>query len=215
MIRIDSTGEAPALGGPRASIQDVGRELALEAVLAEEARPVSPPVDLGPLFDRCHRRLYALACRMSRDAEESRDLVQEIFLRAARRIDAVPPGAAQAEAWLVRVLVNLCKDRRRRQAVRQHHARETAPQAPAANPEGPSVARATVQTALATLSARRCACVVLHYLEERSVREISELLGLQPVTVRWHLAAARRELARWRERQARALVPIGDERHGR
>jgi RNA polymerase sigma-70 factor (ECF subfamily) len=193
----------------------VGQELALDAAAVDDPRAMSQPVDLGRLFDRCHRRLYALARRMSRDFEESRDLVQEAFLRAARRIDAVPQGASEAEAWLVRVLVNLCKDRQRRRVVREHHTRETAPQEASAGHEGPFVARATVRAALATLSARRRACVVLHHLEDLSVREVSELLGLQPVTVRWHLSAARRQLARWRERQRQRFAPGGGERHDR
>jgi RNA polymerase sigma-70 factor (ECF subfamily) len=163
--------------------------------------------ELGPLFDRCHRRLYALARRMSHDSEESHDLVQETFLRAARRIDSVPRVASEAEAWLVRVLVNLCKDRQRRLRVRQRHALENRPPEPARDAEAPWVARATVEAALATLPPRRRACLVLRELEQLTVREVSELLGLKPVTVRWHLSTAYRQLERWRERHAKAPAP--------
>jgi DNA-directed RNA polymerase specialized sigma24 family protein len=37
---------------------------------------------------------------------------------------------------------------------------------------------------------------VLHELEGTPVREVARLLGVAEVTVRWHLSAARRELAR-------------------
>ena len=56
--------------------------------------------------------------------------------------------------------------------------------------------RQAVAAALARLPARRRAVVVLHELEERDVPEIARLLGLARPTVRWHLAAARRELRR-------------------
>src|SRR2546423_4860009 len=39
---------------------------------------------LGTLFDIHHTRLFRLARRLSRDADEARDLVQDTFLRAAR-----------------------------------------------------------------------------------------------------------------------------------
>ena len=42
---------------------------------------------LGPLFDAHHQRLYRLARRMCRNADEARDLVQDAFLRAARSPD--------------------------------------------------------------------------------------------------------------------------------
>ena len=178
-----------------------------------DARPLNEPVELGRLFDRCHRRLYTLARRMSHDFEDSRDLVQETFLRAARRIGSVPRADSEAEAWLVRVLINLCKDRQRRLVVRQRHARDVAPQAATEDPEAPAVARATIQVALATLPPRRRACIVLHELEGLSVREVSRVLGLQAVTVRWHLSAARQQLVRWRNGQARAKLPDGGRRN--
>jgi len=181
--------------------------------VVDDARTLNEPVELGRLFDRCHRRLYSLARRMSHDSEDSRDLVQETFLRAARRVGSVPRVDDEAEAWLVRVLINLCKDRQRRLVVRQHYARDVAPKVATEDPEAPSVARATVRVALATLPPRRRACIVLRELEGMSVQEVSQLLGLQAVTVRWHLAAARRQLARWRDRHAKVKLPDGGKRN--
>ena len=183
--------------------------------VADDTQPLAEPIDLGRLFDRCLRRLYALARRMCHDSEDSRDLVQETFLRAARRVGSVPRGDGEAEAWLVRVLINLCKDRKRRLVVRQHYARDVAPQKTTEDPEGPSIARATVRAALATLPPRRRVCIVLRELEGLSIREVSQVLGLQAVTVRWHLSAARRQLARWRERHATVRSLDGGKRNVR
>ena len=150
---------------------------------------------LAGLFDAHHDRLFRLACRLASDREEARDLVQEAFLRAARQPAAVPAGEPSGEAWLVRTLVNLCRDRHRRLGVRSrvHESLKRAEETE--HPENAAVARATVRSALGRLSPRRRAAMVLHELEELPVREVARLLGITEVTVRWHLLAARRELA--------------------
>lgn len=149
---------------------------------------------LETLFDAHHLRLYRLARRMSRHPEDARDLVQETFLRAARRPASIPAIDTGAEAWLVRTLVNLCRDRHRRLAVRRRAAPAIPPVRRPTDPESAAVARATVESALARLSPRRRAILVLHELEELDVAEIARLLGITRVTVRWHLARGRNEL---------------------
>jgi RNA polymerase sigma-70 factor (ECF subfamily) len=152
---------------------------------------------LGLLFDTHHQRLYRLARRMSRDRDEARDLVQEAFLRAARAPASIPAGATSEEAWLVRVLVNLCRDRWRRRAARNRlGASDEGLHAPAAvNPENALVARSVIWHALRALPARRRAVVILYELEGATIEVIARLLGITRTTVRWHLAAGRRQLA--------------------
>ena len=94
-----------------------GEVIALEGSIGRDEGDASRR--LAELFDAHHRRLFALACRMCRTREDARDCVQETFLRAARRPAAVPEGASSEEAWLVRVLIDVCRDGWRRQAVRQ------------------------------------------------------------------------------------------------
>jgi RNA polymerase sigma-70 factor, ECF subfamily len=154
-----------------------------------------PTERLARLFDEHHERLFRLARRLSSDREEARDLVQETFLRAARRPAAVPDGSQPEEAWLVRTLVNLCRDRYRRLGVRSRERERLVQEAETPHPEEAAVARAAVRAALARVSPRRRAVIVLHELEGTPVREVARLLGVSEVTVRWHLLAARRELA--------------------
>jgi RNA polymerase sigma factor (sigma-70 family) len=173
----------------------------VEQILVVDAQPrelreeLVKPQKLGELFDTHQARLYRQARRLSPDSEEARDLVQETFLRAARSAGRVPVSASGAEAWLVRVLVNLCRDQGRRRGVRQRSAPLLQPvEEGGASPESAAVARATVQTALARLSPRRRAVMVLHELDGQDVADVARLLGISRVTVRWHLAAARRDL---------------------
>jgi RNA polymerase sigma-70 factor (ECF subfamily) len=150
---------------------------------------------LGELFDAHQGRLYALALRMSRDPDEARDLLQETFLRAARRAGSVPTADKAAEAWLVQVLVNLCRDRWRRLKVRRDAG--PAPRWSTHQPEDPESmagARDAVQAALATLKPRTRAIVVMHEIEGRDRPTIARLLGMTEVTVRWHLSTGRTRL---------------------
>lgn len=152
---------------------------------------------LTALFDEHHQRLYRLARRLSRTADEARDLVQETFLRAAQKLASVPPGAAREEAWLVRVLVNLCRDRWRQRAARQRLQRQNL-SALTVTPSGEAalVARTTIWKGLQLLSPRRRAVLVMCELEGFSIQAVARTLALNPVTVRWHLSRGRRELAR-------------------
>jgi RNA polymerase sigma-70 factor (ECF subfamily) len=148
---------------------------------------------LAALFDAHHRRLYSLACRMCRTREDARDCVQEAFLRAARHPDSVPEGASAEEAWLVRVLINICRDGWRRQAVRDRQPLEIPPDV--ADHESAVIARSLVYAALDRLPPRRRAILVLYELEGTGIPEIASLLGVAPVTVRWHLSRGRRQMA--------------------
>jgi RNA polymerase sigma-70 factor (ECF subfamily) len=153
---------------------------------------------LDGLFETHHQRLYRLARRLSSTPEEAADLVQDAFLRAAVARHSLPRTTEQQEAWLVRVLVNLCRDRWRQAATRRRlQAVLTQPLATGgSNPESATIARAVVWQALNALPPKRRAVVIMHELEGESVAAIARLLGVTSVTVRWHLAAGRRQLAR-------------------
>jgi RNA polymerase sigma-70 factor (ECF subfamily) len=152
---------------------------------------------LADLFDAHYDRLYRLARRLTPTTDDALDLVQETFLRTARAADAVPEGAREEEAWLVRVLVNLRRDQWRRERTRRRAAgAEPRALAQEASAEREVEVRDTIWRALDQLSPRRRAIVVMHELEELSVASIGSVLGVARVTVRWHLSVGRRELTR-------------------
>jgi RNA polymerase sigma factor (sigma-70 family) len=102
-----------------------------DAVAVPQAgEAVQPPAALAErLFDAHQARLYRLARRLAASPDDARDLVQETFLRVARSPRAVPAGERNEEAWLVRVLVNVCRDEWRRGATRRRYARDRAVEA--------------------------------------------------------------------------------------
>ncbi len=153
---------------------------------------------LGTLFDTHHQRLYRLARRLAPNAEAAKDLVQETFLRAARSLSSIPAEPdGSAEAWLVRVLVNIQRDEWRRAAARRRidpEGRAQATRAHSSDTETTLIARTTVWRALDQLAPRRRAILVMYELEGATIPAIAKLLGVAAVTVRWHLSRGRREL---------------------
>jgi DNA-directed RNA polymerase specialized sigma24 family protein len=74
---------------------------------------------LSALFEAHADRLYRLARRLAPHTDEALDLVQETFLKAARSPGSIPYGSTSEEAWLVRVLINVRRDRWRKETVRR------------------------------------------------------------------------------------------------
>ena len=158
---------------------------------------------LAALYDAHEHRLYRLARRLAATADDADDLVQETFLRAAKSLSSVPAGPTKEEAWLVRVLVNIRRDEWRRSSVRKRSLAILDPGeiADDSNLESALHARRAVWTALDRLHPRRRAIVVMAELEGMSPSAIAALLGVSPMTVRWHLSMGRRDLKR-------ALAPL-------
>jgi len=175
----------------------MGQAIAMTAAV-NDARPHDDMgARLGALFDAHHQRVHTMARRLTRTADDARDVVQETFLRAARSPHSIPEGASSEEAWLVRVLINICRDRWRHAAVRTRAAAEGLVAAePLSHPESALMARRMVWQALDALPPRRRAILVLYELEGATIPAIARLLGVAPVTVRWHLSIGRREMAK-------------------
>jgi RNA polymerase sigma-70 factor (ECF subfamily) len=153
---------------------------------------------LSSLFETHEERLYRLARRLTPTIDDALDLVQETFVKAARAVESIPAVLQEEEAWLVRVLVNVRRDQWRRERVRkrQAHTREPAPVQDAGDPETSFVIRTAVRQALDSLPPRRRAVVTMADIEGLDTTAIASLLGISVITVRWHLAQGRRQLAR-------------------
>jgi len=151
----------------------------------------------GPSFDRLYqaeyRALLALGWTLTGSREAAEELVQEAFLDAYRRWEVVG-SLERPGAWVRRAVMNRSVDvhRRRRTAeagLRRLHAERT----PA--PPDPDGIDATFWSAVRSLPERQAQCVALHYLEDRSVDEIAEILECAPATVKVHLFRGRQTLA--------------------
>jgi len=195
---------------------------AAEVVLRSVEAAVPAEAEVG-LVERCRQgdpeafcRLVAvhegmvfnLAARLLGDAEEARDLSQEVFLQVYRSLGRFQ-GRSRLKTWLYRIVVNQCRNRRRWW---RRRFRERALSLEALTPADEArLSRATsapgpfewtrrqeesrrVQRALEGLSFEHRVILLLREVEELSCEEIGRTLGLPEGTVKSRLSRAREAL---------------------
>jgi len=159
--------------------------------------------DFDQLMRLHQRRVYRLLLGIVRDPEAADTLTQECFLRAWRK-RATFRGEASVSTWLVRIAVNLARDHARNRrlafwrrlfAAPAEDARAQAEQLPslAAGPEQALVARQeldAVWNVVERLPQQQRVVFLLRFVEEMSLDEIAEALGLRVGSVKSHLFRA-------------------------
>jgi RNA polymerase sigma-70 factor (ECF subfamily) len=143
-------------------------------------------------FARQQRRsLVALAWTLTGDLGAAEELAQDALHATWQAWDLGTIN--RPESWARRVVANRSIDRLRR-AGRERRALGLV----AAEPD-PIVELPTTDhefwDAVRALPARQAQVIALHYLEDRSVAEIGEILGCATATVKVHLHRGRRALA--------------------
>ena len=129
------------------------------------------------------RRLYGIAYRMTRNAYDAEDLVQETFLRAYRSFDRYTPGT-NIRAWLYTILQRVRTDALRRRA-RRPEAVELLEDTLAVPPPQGELASGgeEIASALARLPESFRVAVLLRDIEEFSYEEIARILEVPMGTV--------------------------------
>lgn len=169
-----------------------------EAALARRAQAGDRDA-FAALVQRYSGAVFNQAYRMLDDAHEAEDAVQEVFLRAYRRIDSYDP-ARRFVTWLLSIGSNFCIDRLRRRrgawltlddVAFWLTSGEPGPEARALHDER----RAAVQRALQRLPETYRGVTVLRYWHDLSYLEIAEALSLTEATVKTRLHRARKLIA--------------------
>ncbi|HEX9477385.1 MAG TPA: sigma-70 family RNA polymerase sigma factor [Methylomirabilota bacterium] len=148
-------------------------------------------------------RLRRLCRLMLGDPQEAEDVVQEVFLKAheAERLGRAPMDWG---AWLTRVAVNACRDRRRaggwmRLRLRSTHIDDLPLVADTQAPSEAAVGEETrrrIWKAFRALPRRQQEVFALRYVEEQPTADVALALGLSPGSVKRHLYRAVRHLRR-------------------
>jgi RNA polymerase sigma-70 factor (ECF subfamily) len=168
---------------------------------------------LGDLFDRHRHLVYRTALAICGDPEMASDLLQEVFLRLnrfAHRIDPERP----LEPWLYRMTANLSytwlkKRNRWLRLVRDITDRFVVDKRP--SPHTLAERDETwqwIRQAIMALPIQQRLVVVLYYVNELSIQEISEVLEIPAGTIKSRLYYARKQLKTHLSSQEEALLRV-------
>ena len=146
------------------------------------------------LFRRHHAQLYRVARRSSMTDQDADDAVQDAMLRAHRGAGSFRHDAAVG-SWLHRIVVNACRDRLRRNAVRPTVVLDEKDCAPIPDPTSRLDAALLIRQALLRLPAEQRAAVVAVDMHGYSIADAAELLGVADGTVKSRCARGRSRLA--------------------
>jgi RNA polymerase sigma-70 factor (ECF subfamily) len=162
----------------------------------------------GRLVERYQRPMTALVARMTPNADDVDDIVQELFVRAWKGLPRFR-GDAQFSTWLYRIAVNTTikhRSRRREESALSLSTEELSggmdslvASPGAAEPGDPFLSaqrkerEGQIREAVLSLPEKQRAVIVLHYFEGHSCEEISEIVGCSVGTVwsRLHYACKR------------------------
>ncbi|MET0911340.1 MAG: RNA polymerase sigma factor [Ilumatobacteraceae bacterium] len=145
------------------------------------------------LFRREHPRLVALGLGLTGDREVARELAQEALLRAYIDWSKVRGYSAPA-AWLRRVVINQAVDVHRRQVVERRTLQRVHSSDVVVDSSG-DPASSWWWRAVRELPERQRIAVALFYVDEYSIAEIAEVMGVRQGTVKASLSHARAALA--------------------
>lgn len=159
-----------------------------------DPRVERPPETFEDFYRREYLAVVGLAYALSGSRWGAEDLAQEAFLAAHREWERIStyerPGA-----WVRRVVANLSVSGFRRHVAEAKAFAKIAFGHPTALPDL-TAGDPEFWAAIRTLPRRQAQVVALHYLEDRSVAEVAEILDVTHGTVKRHLYDGRAALAR-------------------
>jgi RNA polymerase sigma-70 factor (ECF subfamily) len=137
--------------------------------------------DLERLYDEHAQALFAFLLNLTRNESDTRDLLQELFVKLARQ-PALLTGVREERAFLLRLVHNAAIDLMRRRGTRERNYEQLASEsltafAPAADPDEQAF-RQAFSAALGELPAEQRAVVHLKLWEGLTFEAIATTLGI-------------------------------------
>jgi len=162
------------------------------------------------LFDKYHRRVFAVALGVVKNPSDAHDVVQEAFVKVHRHLSTFQ-GASSFYTWLYRITMNLAIDHLRRKKVarqvdfdeslkRDDELEDQGNLAPVLTNSDPGKTQsrkelaAKIQGALSTLPEIHRQCILLREVEGLSYEEIATIMKVPKGTIMSRLFHARRKM---------------------
>jgi RNA polymerase sigma-70 factor (ECF subfamily) len=141
--------------------------------------------ELARLYDEHAQALFAFLLNFTRDPDDTRDVLQEVFIRLAREPDLLR-SIRDERPFLIRLAHNAAVDLLRRRGAREKYHDQFGHEpvsafASAADPDKQSFRKA-LAAALGELPADQRAVVHLKLWEELTFEQIAAVLGIPPNT---------------------------------
>lgn len=178
------------------------REAERDAALVERLKQGDTKA-LDDLFRRHRDAAYGIAYRLVGNQEDALDVVQESFIHVMRGIQGFR-GQSSFRTWLYRIVTHAALDYRRWRSLRTAESldAETAVEPAATGPAQRTPQdeasdrdlRQAIDGALANISEKNRAALVLYAMEGMSYKEIAEVLGISVGTVMSRIFNARQRL---------------------
>jgi len=175
--------------------------------MSDEALVAGAKLGYGSVFEELHNRhrdrMFHVAHRITRHREDAQDAVQECFLRAYVHLKKFDERA-RFSTWLTRIAINAALMKIRKNRVSREVGVEDAVDTVALsdsvpNPEelcAKTEQKAALRDAIAKLRPKLRNVVELYDLEERSLDETAEALGISLAAAKGRLFHARAILRR-------------------
>lgn len=142
---------------------------------------MAAPLNLERLYEKHAQALFAFLLNLTRHDTDTRDLLQDLFIRLARRPDLLD-DVRDERAFLLRMAHNLALDLIRRRSTREKNYERFAAEVPAlfapSLDADEAVFRRRLQEALAELPTDQRAVLHLKLWENLTFDAIAEALGI-------------------------------------
>jgi RNA polymerase sigma factor (sigma-70 family) len=146
-----------------------------------------PLADPEPLVER----VYSYVAYWIGPGPDAEDVTSETFARAVRHRRQYDPARGKPLSWLLGIARRCLSDFH---AQRRPYLEAAIEAASSTDLEGETLERLTLEAALATLSERDAEFISLRHGADLSIRQIAEVVGMNPGAVRVGLHRARARL---------------------
>lgn len=152
------------------------------------------------LVDRYKEMVFTLCLRMLRNREEAEEAAQDTFIKTFKSLERYK-GDAKFSTWLYKIAYNNCLDRLKKQKRRapvvslEITGENAASLSNVFDSIDESDKKKTINECLNLMEPEERFLLILYYLEEKSLKEISDIMNINTNNLKIKLFRGRKKLA--------------------
>ena len=153
------------------------------------------------LVDRYKDLVFTLSLKMLHSREEAEESAQDTFIKVYKSLSRFK-GDSKFSTWIYKVAYNNCLDRLKRQKrsravvpINEFSEHEVLSLLNVLDAIEEAERRQMIQDCLVALPSEECFLLTLYYFNEKSLKEISRIMGINENNVKIKLFRSRKKLA--------------------